>query len=100
MTRKFFAHKCPTINAGAKVNHFAHPEISRLGGFSAESNVMPDPESRFSPDCGIGIFASQSGTGSESGTGTNGNGRRNGGTGSGERGQTFISILSSKIVVI
>jgi len=37
MMRKSFAHKCPTINASAKVNHFAHPEISRLGGFSAES---------------------------------------------------------------
>ena len=40
--RKFFAHKCPTINASAKVNHFAHPEISRLEGFSAESFFYSD----------------------------------------------------------
>jgi hypothetical protein len=39
MMPKFFAHNCPTINATAEVNHFAHPEFSRLGGFSAESEV-------------------------------------------------------------
>ena len=37
MLPEIFAHNCPTINATAEVNHFAHPEFSRLGGFSAES---------------------------------------------------------------
>ena len=43
MMPEFFAHNCPTINATAEVNHFAHPEFSRVGGFSAESILRPDP---------------------------------------------------------